>query len=136
MKKQKVTSLLAMAVIAMVFVSCATIISGGNPKITIDGETPGPVTIYTEVDTYKDVLLPYVVQVNRHQLDGQKIKIKSDSIDYQDIIIFKKVNGWAFGNILLGGVIGWGVDLITNCVSRPEKTRFLIEEKPIQRPKE
>ena len=41
--------------------SCATIVAGGSPKITIDGDTRDPVTIITEKQTYPNVQLPYKV---------------------------------------------------------------------------
>lgn len=106
--------------------SCATIVSGGNPSITINGNISEPVTIVTEEQTYPNISLPAVVKVNRHHLDGQRIRITSDNYKFNDIILEKSVNGWAFGNILLGGLIGWGVDLATNCVSKPAQTQFTI----------
>ena len=84
--------------------SCATIVSGGNPSITINGNVSEPVTIVTEEQTYPNVGLPAVVKVNRHHLDGQRIRITSENYKFDDIVLEKSVNGWAFGNILLGGL--------------------------------
>ncbi|MCR4603820.1 MAG: hypothetical protein K5683_09875 [Prevotella sp.] len=98
----------------------------------IDGSTTEPVTITTEKDIYRDVTLPYMVSVKRHKLDGQRISIKSQSKRYKDIVLEKTINEWAFGNILLGGIIGWGVDLITNCVCKPDHNRFNIDENVIE----
>ena len=117
------------ACVVLSFSSCATIVAGGSPKITIDGDTKEPVTIITEKQTYPDVQLPYTVQVNRHHIDGQRIQIKSNKAEFRDVVLDKTVNSWTFGNILLGGLIGWGVDLITNCVSKPSKATYFIEEK-------
>ena len=111
------------------FSSCATIVAGGNPTITIDGEVKEPVTIITEKATYSDVELPYQVIVNRHHIDGQRVKVKSENFHFRDIVLEKATNSWAFGNILLGGIIGLGVDLITNCVSKPSKANYFIEGK-------
>ena len=111
----------------MLLTSCATIITGGNPKIIIDGNVNEPVTIITEKEVYNNVKLPYQVKVSRHKIDGQRITIKSDKYDYRDIMLEKRINEWAYGNILFGGLMGWGVDLITNCVSKPNQTRFYIE---------
>ena len=83
----------------------------------------------TEKQTYPDVQLPYTVKVNRHHIDGQRVQIKSDKAEYRDVVLDKAVNSWTFGNILLGGLVGWGVDLITNCVSKPSKTTYFLEEK-------
>jgi hypothetical protein len=120
------------AVMPMLLLSCATIVSGGSPKITIDGNITEPVTITTTKQTYQNVTLPYVVKVNRHKLDGQHIYIKSESTRYRDVVLEKATNGWAFGNILIGGLIGWGIDLGTNCVSKPAQTHFYINADDVQ----
>ena len=127
---KKSIKMAAVAVSAVLsFSSCATIVAGGSPRITIDGDTKQPVTIITEKQTYPDVTLPYTVKVNRHHIDGQRIQIKSDNGDYRDVVLEKKVNSWTWGNILIGGLIGWGVDLITNCVSKPSKANYYIERR-------
>lgn len=110
------------------FSSCATIVSG-SPKITIDGNVKEPVTIVTEKQTYSNVTLPIQVKIKRHAIDGQRIQIKSENNQYKDIVLEKKTNSWAFGNILLGGLIGWFVDLGTNAVSIPQQKHFYIEPK-------
>lgn len=112
--------------------SCATIVAGGSPSITINGDVPEKVTITTEMETYPNVNLPAVVKVNRHHIDGQRIQITSDNYKFNDIILEKTVNEWTFGNILLGGLIGWGVDLGTNCVSKPAQKNFTIQPLPKQ----
>ena len=122
-------SILFSAACVLTLTSCATIVAGGNPKITIDGDTKDPVTIITEKQTYPNVTLPYTVQVDRHKIDGQRIKIQSETKDYRDVVLQKKINSWTWGNILLGGLIGWSIDLITNCVAKPDKPNYIIEER-------
>ena len=107
MKKAKfIKAALLAAAMPMLLSSCATIVSGGSPKITIDGNLTEPVTITTAKQTYPNVTLPYVVKVNRHKLDGQRIYIQSETTRYKDVVLEKSTNGWAFGNILIGGLIG------------------------------
>ena len=127
MKKESILLLFATAIASISLSSCATIVSGGDPSITINGNVNEPVDITTAKQTYSRVTLPAVVQVQRHKLDGQRIRITSENYKFDDIVLGKQVNGWAFGNILLGGVIGWGVDLATNCVVKPEQTQFTIQ---------
>lgn len=117
-------------VAAACLTSCATIVSGGDPSITIEGQVFEPVTIITKKQTYPNVYLPAVVTVDRHKLDGQRIQITSENYNYNDIVLEKAVNPWAFGNILLGGIIGLSVDLITNCVSKPLSTYYSIIPQP------
>ena len=110
--------------------SCATIISGSNPSISIDGNVTEPVTISTSYQTYENVNLPQVVKVKRKKLDGQRIQITSQNYTFKDIVLKKTINGWTFGNILLGGIIGWAVDLGTNAVSKPEQDNFFVNPIP------
>ena len=100
------------------------------PLRSISAEiTKDPVTIITEKQTYPNVTLPYTVQVDRHKIDGQRIKIQSETKDYRDVVLQKKINSWTWGNILIGGLIGWSIDLITNCVAKPDKPNYIIEER-------
>ena len=132
MKKLVKTCSVAATVAAatLLMSSCATIVAGGAPKITINGDVPEPVTIETEEAAYIDVTLPVMVKVKRHHIDGQRIKITSENYQYNDIMLKKTLNDWTLGNILLGGLIGWGIDLGTNCVSKPAQTEFTITPLP------
>ena len=40
------------------------------------------------------------------------------------------MNGWAFGNIVFGGLIGLGVDLGNNAVSKPGQDIYYIKATP------
>lgn len=111
--------------------SCATLFDGGSPKVTVNSTTiPAgtPVTITTENYVYRDVTLPCRVKVRRHGIDGQRIHVASAHKQYPDIILEKKVNAWTWGNILIGGVIGWSVDLITNCVAKPKQSTVYVND--------
>lgn len=123
-KSTKIKAAIVAPVMPLLLSSCATIVSGGSPTITIDGNVREPVTITTTKQTYPNVTLPYVVKVNRHKIDGQRIYVQSETTRYKDIVLEKATNGWAFGNILIGGLIGWGIDLGTNAVSKPAQKHF------------
>lgn len=113
--------------------SCATIFNGGSPKVTVMSNsipTNTPVTITTENYVYRDVTLPCRVKVRRHGIDGQRIQVASAQQKYPDIILEKKLNAWTWGNILIGGVIGWTVDLITNCVAKPKQSVAYVQDNP------
>ena len=125
---RKVFVFICMVAMATFCSSCATIFAGGDPSITINSTSVfEPVTITTEKQTYPNVTLPAVVKVKRKKLDGQRIRIEAENYKFQDIVLQKAVNGWAFGNILIGGIIGWGVDLLTNSVSKPAQDEYMIE---------
>lgn len=115
---------------ALSFTSCATIMSGGTPTIHLEGKIDEPVTIVTERNTYPNVTLPINVQINRHKLEGQRIKISSENYEYNDIILSKSFNGTTILNIFIGGVVGWVVDMATNCVSLPSQKNYYVTPIP------
>lgn len=126
--KKRMIRISLVAAIATMFCSCATIMSGGDPSILISSSAVNePVTITTSYQRYEKVELPATVKVKRHKLEGQRIKIEAENYKFNDIVLQKAVNGWAFGNILIGGLIGWGVDLITNSVSKPKQEEYDIK---------
>ena len=127
--KKLVKQFVIASAIMVLMPSCASIVAGGSPRVTIDGDTREPVTIITEKQTYPNVTLPYTVQVNRHHIDGQRIQVQSEKTAYRDVVLEKKVNAWTFGNILIGGLLGWSIDLITNCVAKPSKPNYYIEKR-------
>ena len=113
--------------IAGLLCSCATIVSGGNPTIVINSAyDDAPVNITTSCAYYDQVTFPAVVKVKRKQLEGQRIQIESEKYQFGDIVLRRKTNPWAWGNILFGGLVGLSVDLLTNSVSQPAQDDFLI----------
>lgn len=118
--------------IVMALSSCGSIFSGGSPEILLEGRTNEPVTISTSKNVYYGVHLPMEVKVKRHGLEGQRIHIESDNYTYPDIVLDKRVNKITYANILLGGIIGWSVDLATNCVAVPKQKSFLVTGTPKQ----
>lgn len=130
MKKKNLFSVCVLSsATALLFSSCASIITGTKADITIDGSVFEPVTITTNYRTYEDVELPMVVKVKKKKLSGQRIKIESENYTYKDIVLRKEVNPWILGNILIGGLFGLGVDMITNAVSQPVDDNFYIKGK-------
>lgn len=124
-KINKIKAAIVAPVMPLLLSSCATIVSGGSPTITIDGNVREPVTITTTKQTYPNVTLPYVVKVNRHKIDGQRIYVQSETTRYKDIVLEKATNGWAFGNILIGGLIGWGIDLVLMQLANLHRSIFI-----------
>ena len=82
-KSTKIKAAIVAPVMPLLLSSCATIVSGGSPTITIDGNVREPVTITTTKQTYPNVTLPYVVKVNRHKIDGQRIYVQSETTRYK-----------------------------------------------------
>lgn len=106
------------------FSSCATIFSGTEAKITIDGEVDEPVTVVTSRGEYRDLLLPVTLPVKRRHIDGQHIRITSQHYAYKDIVLQKSISPWAWVSTYFG--LPLVVDLLTNAVSEPKQKQFFI----------
>lgn len=120
MKNSILKSCAVIATASVLFSSCATILDGGNPTVTLYGLPDNQrVTVITNVQEYRNVCLPKRVKVARHHLDGQPIHVINDNGERQTVYLEKSVNGLTLLNILVGGLIGFGIDCATNSVATP-----------------
>jgi hypothetical protein len=104
---------------------CATIIKQNTQTLQINSEpSDAKITIY-DVRTGNQVLVaqtPYLATLQRGESyfkKGQyKVLIEKEGYDKKEILLEGNPNGWyIFGNILLGGLIGWFiVDPITGAM--------------------
>lgn len=115
--------------VALILSSCATIITGTKAEITINGQQEEPVNITTvDNETYEQVMLPYVLKISRNDLN-EKISVTSEHYIYRDFIPGRKINGWILGNIVLGGVIGLGVDAATGALYDTKRDSIQLQYK-------
>lgn len=113
----------------LTFGSCATIMTGTRASININGQQEEPVNIVTPTHTYEQVMLPYVVKVPKKKLE-EKISVTSEHYIYRDFIPGRKMCGWVWGNILIGGLIGLGIDAISGGAYATETKMINLEATP------
>lgn len=96
-------------VLLLMLCSCATIMQPGPDRIQVRSDPDGA-KVY--LNTMPVGATPMEVHVNRK--DRCVIEVKKDG--YETVLIDREkvVAGWVFGNILLGGIIGLSIDLITH----------------------
>lgn len=97
--------------LAFNFANCATIIRGSKQNVIILSE-PKNATI--EVDGANIGQTPYVARLERRS--KHLVKISLDGYTPYEITLTQKLNGWIFGNLLLGGLIGIAVDVATGAM--------------------
>ncbi len=86
--------------------SCASIIHGTKQDINISS-SPSGATIYVNADL--SGITPKVITLKR-KTDNQIIKLELDGYHPYEVKLERKTDGWFWGNILLGGLIGMIVD--------------------------
>ena len=130
MKTSSFGSFIAMLAIAVFATSCATIVSGRKAKVTIQGHNAyEPVSIRTDAKFYNNVYLPITVKVKR-KAKPSTIRITSDSYNYSDIVVGKKIISAFWWNIMLGGFIGMGVDAGTGAMYKPGQKVYTAQMTP------
>lgn len=113
----KFASIAAIAALGVAVSGCATIIKGTSQTIVV---TTPPVTGATCVLSSKEgswtVVTPGSVKVEKSKED---VLAKCTLPGYQDAtaVIPSNFQGWTLGNIILGGVIGVGVDAASGAMN-------------------
>ncbi len=96
---------------------CASIISGANQSLSVDSLSKGAkiaqatCTLTNNKGTWF-VTTPGTVTVHR-SYDPLNVKCEKDGLQPGMLTVQSSTKGMAYGNILLGGVIGAGVDVGT-----------------------
>ncbi len=110
-------SVAALAALAVALSGCASIIKGTTQSIAIS-TTPvgGANCLLSSKEGNWPVVTPGVVRVDKTKED---ILIRCSMAGYQDAVatIPSDFQGWTLGNLLIGGVIGVGVDAATGAMN-------------------
>ncbi|RYF98540.1 MAG: PEGA domain-containing protein, partial [Chitinophagaceae bacterium] len=59
---------------------------------------------------------PAVVRLSRRK--NHILQLKLDGYETYEVKLKRKIDGWVFGNIALGGIAGIGIDLLTGSMYR------------------
>jgi hypothetical protein len=90
---------------------CASIISGTTQTIQVDS-TPAQAFIYVDDDSVGTT--PASITLKR--ASEHELRIELEGYKPYTTPIRQTINGWVFGNALLGGVIGIAVDVSTGAI--------------------
>lgn len=127
--------LLLIATLSIILVSaCATIVGGGaTQELTIDSNPNGADIwvgnivdgqVVNLTDSGQDT--PGKVVVSRKDA---VVIVKAEGYEDTNIILHKTVNGWVFGNIIIGGLIGMSVDSSTGAIHKYDPDNIFVELK-------
>lgn len=111
------SGLLSVALAAVALSGCATVIKGSSQTVGIaTPPTSGATCILTSSQGNWTVVTPGAVTVEKSKED---IQARCTKEGWQDAvaIIPSNFQGWTVGNLLLGGVIGFGVDAATGAIN-------------------
>lgn len=87
---------------------CASIVKGTTQEIPVSSEPTGA---RVSVDGNPSGTTPTKVTLSRKQ--NHMVTLEKDGYQPENIAITKSIGGAVVGNLLAGGLIGWGVDAMT-----------------------
>ncbi len=108
------TILIATLSISLLLPSCASIVSGSKQNISFNS-TPAGAIVW--VDNVNLGVTPVTAKLERSKKD-QKVKIELQGYKPYELTLTRKTNGWIWGNILFGGIIGIIVDSSSGAMYR------------------
>jgi hypothetical protein len=113
----KVYTIAAIAAFGVALSGCASIIKGTTQQIAITTPpTEGATCVLSSRQGNWTVVSPGVAKVNKSKED---IQVRCTKTGWKDATatIPSSFEGWTLGNILIGGVIGVGVDASTGAIN-------------------
>ena len=119
--------LLCAAVVLGLFMvgGCATIVTGTTQPITITSEPTGA----TVTVGGNRLITPATVELSRKH--DATIVVEKEGYEAQQIVLKRKLQGWTFGNILLGGPVGLVVDAVSGGLVAFKQDTVFFDLEPV-----
>jgi hypothetical protein len=121
-----VFSLLVVSVCFFAFYDCATIIHGTTQDIPVSSKPEGAVA---KAADGQECTTPCKLTLKRKE--DHAISIKKDGYEEHTVTCQHVVSGAVAGNILAGGLLGWGVDAISGGQYRLVPESINVELHPL-----
>ena len=93
-------------------IGCATIISGRMQSLPVTSSPDGAIVT---MGTLRQQT-PCTLELDR-RMGVYQIKIEKEGYEPMTVTLKKGVNGWVFGNIIFGGIIGIVIDMVSGSAS-------------------
>ena len=105
--------------------SCCTIVSGTSQAVTIRSEPSGA---EVTIDGTAAGTTPLTVQLRRR--DQHLIEVSKEGAGKAVVTTTTRMNGWLWGNLLFGGIIGIIVDSVDGAARRIAPDTYNLQLKP------
>ncbi len=123
--------IVTVAAVAVLLPACSTIVNGTNQSVSFNtGEVTGAACDLTggsEFSVNEKFTTPAVVQVPRSK---KALQLDCKKAGYQDASrsVNSKIEATTGGNLLVGGIVGAGVDAATGALYKYPETVILLME--------
>ncbi|WP_294312742.1 PEGA domain-containing protein [uncultured Chryseobacterium sp.] len=103
--------------------SCATIITGTKDKITFNSTPEGAKVIHRGIEK---CTTPCTAEIPR-SLSKQMVTFEKEGFSNKEVKLTKTFNPVTLVNILLGGIIGIGIDTATGSLTKYSPKEYKVE---------
>jgi PEGA domain len=124
---QKVSTLIATGLAFIFLTGCASIISGRHQAVTF---TSNPDDAVVTIDGRQIGKTPITAQLERKG-GAQVVTISKDGYKTATFQLHSTVNGWFFGNLIIGGLLGSSTDSSTGAINAYSQDMFNFSLTPI-----
>ena len=101
---------------------CATLVTPGNDRPVRVQSVPAGADVYVNDDHRGKT--PLTVSVSRR--DSHRIRIEKEGFEPYASEVRPRLNGWVFGNLLFGGLVGLVIDAVSGATKSPSPGRFQV----------
>lgn len=118
---KKVLFLLLLCALLFAFSGCASIITGKFQKVPVTSDPPG---VKVQADTGESIMTPGNLNLSRNE--QHTLVAEYPGAEPQQKTLKNDLQGWFWGNIILGGVIGGVIDLASGACDelQPKEIHF------------
>ena len=118
--------LLAVVMVVGLTSGCATVIKGRSQTVPVNSDPPGAEIIVNHAPMG---VTPAQLELRRK--DDHLITLEKTGYAPASVPIVKSVGGAVWGNILAGGLIGWGVDATTGAQYNLKPETVFVRLRPL-----
>lgn len=99
--------------IGSILTGCATIVDGNNNFISVNVNPENAKVTLAGINNGEKITKRGSFQISLDRSTDYSLKVELPNYESEEIIIRRSINGWFWGNILIGGLIGMGIDLLS-----------------------
>ena len=124
----KTVKILSIILLALMVVSCSSIINGTKDKVSVTTNPDATVVIKsTSGLEFYNGSAP--VEIELPKKNEYTVSIKLEGYKEEQIIITKSLEGWYIGNICCGGLVGLVIDAVDGAMWKLEPNKINITMK-------
>lgn len=133
--KMKTFAALGVLVVMSMIGGCASLVGGGSKQtLNIDSNPKGASIFLGRVVDGKVTDLVDTGKVTPTMIDlprkNAALVLRKDGYKETGVTLTQTVNGWFFGNLIIGGLLGSSIDSSTGAIKKYDKDAYFAEMQP------